>query len=236
MLHANNYYGGFYRGTVVDSNDPEGHGRIRVRVPQVFGDKVTNWAWPVLGGVSQVKPIYGEWQADYTQTIASTTVAYPITYATADGSRGINLRSNSQLYFDYDGIYNIQFSAQLQCTATSDQDVTIWLRKNGVDVTGSSGYVSVPSSHGGTPGHTIAAWNYVLQFKAGDYIELVWQASSTAVSMPNYAAGTSPVTPSAASIILSISSVGSVLPSPPAGVWIAFEGGDPNFPLWIGTF
>jgi len=40
-------YQGIYRGIVVATNDPENLGRITVRVPQVFGTEVTNWAWPI---------------------------------------------------------------------------------------------------------------------------------------------------------------------------------------------
>jgi hypothetical protein len=234
-MHSPNYPG-IYRGQVVDTNDPLNLSRIRMLVPQVLGEEVTDWAWPVLGGVSQHKPVYGEWQSDYTQSIASTTVAYPVTYGTNDGSYGITLANSSQITFEHAGIYNIQFSAQLENTATAEHDVTIWLRKNGVNVEGSSGFVGVPGTHGGINGHTIAAWNYVLEFNAGDYFELVWQADSTAVTMQYYAPGTSPDTPSAAGIILTVSSIGKVTPVPTAGVWAAFEGGDPNFPLWIGTF
>lgn len=27
-----------------------------------------------------------------------------------------------------------------------------------------------------------------------------------------------------------------VVPEPGTGVWVMFEGGDPNFPLWLGVF
>jgi uncharacterized protein involved in type VI secretion and phage assembly len=40
-------YWGKYRGLVVDRDDPEQLGRIRARVPSVFGEVVTGWAWPV---------------------------------------------------------------------------------------------------------------------------------------------------------------------------------------------
>ena len=229
-------YYGFYRGVVVDNNDPKNLGRLKMVVPQVSGENVTDWAWPVLGGISQWKPVYGEWQADYSQTAASTTVAYPVTFGTNDGTYGVDLVSGSRVTFSLAGVYNIQFSFQLQNTATSDEDVTIWLRKNGVNVPGSSGFVSVPSSHGGTPGHSLPAWNYVLQFEANDYFELMWQTSSTNVTMPYYAPGTSPDRPSSASAILTVAAVGKVAPLPSEGVWASFEGGDPNFPLWIGTF
>jgi len=234
-LLENNYYG-IYRGVVVDNHDPKNLGRIRMMVPQVSGENVTDWAWPVLGGISGFKPVYGEWQADYSQTAASTTVAYAVTFATNDGSNGIELQNSSEIHFSADGVYNIQFSFQLQNTDSVEQDVTIWLRKNGVDVPGSAGLVSIPSKHGSINGHTITAWNYVLEFASDDYFQLMWHVSSTTVSMPYYAPGTSPVHPSAASSILTVSAVGKVTPPASSGVWAAFEGGDPNFPLWIGTF
>lgn len=36
-----------YRGWVFDANDPQGYGRIKVSVPEVYGDGVPEvWAWP----------------------------------------------------------------------------------------------------------------------------------------------------------------------------------------------
>ena len=40
-------FGGLYRGVVHDVRDPLGQGRLRVRIPQLFGQDVTEWAWPV---------------------------------------------------------------------------------------------------------------------------------------------------------------------------------------------
>lgn len=39
---------GKYRGTVVDNADPSRLGRIRARVPDVFGDHSSGWALPAL--------------------------------------------------------------------------------------------------------------------------------------------------------------------------------------------
>lgn len=41
------HYGGLYRGIVHDVRDPLGQNRIKVRVPQLFGQDVTEWAWPL---------------------------------------------------------------------------------------------------------------------------------------------------------------------------------------------
>lgn len=49
----NKYYGK-YRGFVVDNNDPEQLGRVKLRVPSILGDSVTGWALPCLpfGGLA----------------------------------------------------------------------------------------------------------------------------------------------------------------------------------------
>lgn len=37
---------GIYRGTVVDARDPDNNRRLKLKVPQLLGDQVTEWAWP----------------------------------------------------------------------------------------------------------------------------------------------------------------------------------------------
>lgn len=157
---------------------------------------------------------YGAWQDDVTQTAAASNTGYPMIFRTIDLSNGINVVTNgtslTRITFDNTGIYNLQFSAQFQNTDTALQDVTIWLRLNGVDVAGSAGFASVPNSHGGTPGHAIVSWNYVLSVVAGQYYELVWSTTDhTKVSMQYYAAGSPP--PAAASVIMTVTQQAGIM-------------------------
>jgi hypothetical protein len=48
-------YHGKYRGEVTDNNDPDNLGRIRVKVPRLFGDEETGWALPAFpyGGAGE---------------------------------------------------------------------------------------------------------------------------------------------------------------------------------------
>lgn len=41
-------YYGKYRGRIVDNNDPEKRGRIKVECPTVLGTQISNWALPCL--------------------------------------------------------------------------------------------------------------------------------------------------------------------------------------------
>ena len=144
---------------------------------------------------------YGAFQSVVDQTIASTTTAYAMTLDTTDYSDGIYLSNSSRINVRNAGIYNLQWSGQFQNTDTQLHDVSVWIRKNGSDVVGSTGFISIPNSHGGVEGHIIAGWNYFIELAANDHIELYWSATNTAVSLQFYSAGTSPTRPTTASVI-----------------------------------
>ena len=144
---------------------------------------------------------YGAFQDTTDQTAAAANTAYAINFNTTDYSNNIYISNSSRINVRNAGIYNLQFSAQLRNTDTQIHDIDIWLRKNGTNVSGTNGKVSVPNSHGGVDGRTLPAWNYVIELAANDYVELVWSTSNTQVSLDFVPAGTTPAIPSTASII-----------------------------------
>lgn len=152
---------------------------------------------------------YGSYYSNTTQGIASTTTAYPMVLEGLDSQNGVLVSGSpkTKITVAHAGVYSFFWSGQFQNTAVSDQDVSVWVRKNGVDIPGSTGLVSIPSSHGGVSGHSIAGWNFFFNLDAGDYIELYWCATSTAVSLEYYAAGTAPTRPSTSSIVATLAQV-----------------------------
>jgi hypothetical protein len=150
---------------------------------------------------------YGAFQSLVDQSIASANTAYAMTLDTTDYSNGVVLSNSSRLNVKNAGVYNLQWSGQFQNTDTSLHDVSVWLRKNGTDVTGSTGFISVPNSHGGVDGHTITGWNYFLELAANDYVEIYWSATSTNISLQFYPTQTSPTRPSTASVIATMNYV-----------------------------
>jgi len=152
---------------------------------------------------------YAQYQDVLTQTIAVINTGYPINFRTLDISNGVTVVSDSRITFANTGIYNLQFSVQLENSDNQEHDVTIWLRKGGVDVAGSAGFVAVVAKHGGINGHTITSWNYLLDVVGGEYYELVWSATSTQVTMPFIAAGSPP--PSTASAIFTVTQQSGIM-------------------------
>jgi len=147
--------------------------------------------------------------ADYTnQPLASTATGQVMTLNTTDiGGHGVSVVSSSRMTVANAGTYNFQWSGQFKSTSAALEDAYIWIRINGTDVVGSNGLVSVPNKHAGLDGHTIAAWNYMLNLNANDYLELVWGGGSTALSLATIAAGASPTRPSTASVIATLQQV-----------------------------
>ena len=151
---------------------------------------------------------YGAFQSTADQTAAVVDTAYAMTFNTVDYANGVSVASNSRITVADAGIWNLQWSGQFQNTDTQIHDARIWLKINGTVVTGSTGYISVPSSHGGIDGHSIVGWNYFLSLDATDYVELWWETDSTMVSIQTYAASGN--YPSTASLIATMSFVSNI--------------------------
>lgn len=122
--------------------------------------------------VAQGYNIGGVWTGSYMFT----------TYDTVLFSEGIRLVDDYKITFDYEGVYNLQFSYQWKNTETKNNDTVVFIRYNGVQYPNSSTYTSIPSSHGGVPGTAVTAINFVGKAYAGDYVDLQWASNSDHVS------------------------------------------------------
>jgi len=149
----------------------------------------------------------GAYSSNATQT-GSTSVGTALTFNTTDFAGGITLASTTRLTVPVAGTYNLQFSVQLQSTDTAPQDAYIWLRVNGTDVGGSAGVVGMPArKNPSDPFHAIYGWNYFLTLTAGQYVEIVWLPTATTVTVPFYAAQTTPAIPSTQSVVVTMTQV-----------------------------
>ena len=119
---------------------------------------------------------YGSFYDLTDQTAALVNTAYGITFGNTDYSSGVTIGTpTSRVYVDRPGIYNIQFSAQLDKSSASAGDVWIWLDKNGTTVSNTATQVTLQ----GSSAATVAAWNFLLELNAGDYFRLMWSTNDT---------------------------------------------------------
>ena len=179
---------------------------------RLFFTKICNAVQSVIGpmGGKYLNNPYGAFQSLVDQTPASANTGYAITFDTTNYSNGLVIESSSRLKVSNAGIYNFQWSGQFQNTDVLLQSVSIWLRKNGTDVAGSTCSESVPYLSGATNGTSIIGRNYFIELNVDDYIELYWSATSTNVSLQFYGTQTSPTRPTTASVIGTMSFVSNL--------------------------
>lgn len=134
---------------------------------------------------------FGEVYTIAQQPLGAINSPTIIVLANLQAGTGITLASN-KIKFSIDGAYNVQYTLQINNNSTSIQDVTVWLRDNGVDIPNSAFLFTVPERHGGVDGRQAQTATFVFPAVAGDELELVWAATSTLVSLFYEAAQTVP--------------------------------------------
>lgn len=146
------------------------------------------------------------------QSVPSATTALPISFTITDSSTSVAVDPTdlTKLTFGISGYYNIQFSAQLLSYDNTVDNVCMWFRQNGVDITNSASYISVPTIHGGNPGASILALNLVLPIIEGDYIQLMLSSTTGNTVCATYPPATLPTRPASPSIILTATFVSSL--------------------------
>ena len=180
---------------------------------RLYFNQLDNLTGVVLGeaGGRFIRFPYGAFSSDQDQTTTANTATL-MTLNTTDFSNQVSI-SSSKITVVNAGIYNLQFSAQFQNTDNQIQDISIWLRQNGVDITGSTGFVSIParkSASAGEEAHEIIGWNYYLQMQANDYVEIWWSATLATVTIQAYPTSTGPVRPSTQSVVATLSFVSAL--------------------------
>ncbi len=151
---------------------------------------------------------YGAFSSNVTQT-GSVSAGTAMTFSSTDVADGVTLASSSHLVVPVDGIYNLQFSAQLKNTNNAQEDATIWFRIDGVDVPLSATQITVPArKSAGVFGYAVASWNIFLDMTAGQYAQIMWLPASTTVTLEALGSSASPAYPSIPSVIATVSQVG----------------------------
>jgi len=155
---------------------------------------------------------YGAFSS-YTSQSTTANTATLLTLSNTDFSNTVSLQTGSKITVENAGIYNLQFSVQVQNAGNAPYDIFIWLKQNGTDITGSTGKVGLPArKNPGDPFHDIKGWNYFLSMNAGDYVQIYWSTTNVDVTIQTYAASGTPTKPSTASVVATLSFV-SALPS-----------------------
>lgn len=144
------------------------------------------------------------------QAIVDPTKAQVVTFDTTVNANGITLVGGTKITLPQPGNYSFSISAVAAATgAASAKQVSMWFRRDGVDVDNSNTYLSVSSN---VP--TVIAVVFDLPCTAaGQYYEIWWSGETVNVKLDAVSAVSGSVTfppnqPASPSIVLTIGQIG----------------------------
>lgn len=154
----------------------------------------------ISGMYDPANTVWGSFYSTEIQTNASTTATNSITFNNSDPDNYNVAVVGSQVSVGVAGVYNIQFSTQIDKTDSNEDDIELWLAINGNDVANSNTRIHII----GNAGKFVAAWNFVVKLDADDYIELRWYSADIDMRLYYEAASTNPSRPAIPSVILTV--------------------------------
>lgn len=174
-----------------------------------------------------------------TTTQAATTLNTPVAmkFNSTDFSNGVSIQNDgsgnpTKIVIANAGVYDIQFSAQLQDIGGGGSGTTanIYLRKNGSDVLYSDTKVDITNSSK----YSVAAWNFYVDAQAGDFYQLMWATDNLSIQMIAVPAGASPAVPS---LILTVGLIAYSVAGPTGATGLTGPVGatGPGFPVWTNA-
>jgi hypothetical protein len=101
------------------------------------------------------------------------------------------------------GVYNIQFSAQLDIKESKGSSIDIWLAKSGKDIPWSN----TRNWLSGDDAKQVAAWNFVISLESREFIEIYWSSADDQAQLFSETDLVNPTRPGIPSVILTVTQV-----------------------------
>jgi hypothetical protein len=143
---------------------------------------------------------YGEFTKLDSQSPAVINTAYPLLFTNTEIANGVSIGgTTSQIIIAQAGLYNIACSVQITSNNAAQKSIWVWLRKNGTTNFTNSARVASITLNGG---YLVVTLNEVASLLAGDFIEVMYAADNTNVSIATVAA--TAFAPAAPAVILAV--------------------------------
>jgi hypothetical protein len=127
---------------------------------------------------------YGSFYDTTIQTNPVANIARSMSFNSTDITNGVSISGSTSPFNTYikttnAGVYDIQFSAQVEKTDSGTDVIVIWLRKNGIDLTDSATKLTLS----GNSTKVVAAWNWFVSSAANDYYQIIWVSADTGMRL-----------------------------------------------------
>jgi hypothetical protein len=150
-------------------------------------------------------PAAGSYSSTAIQPAAAASAATTLTLNQTESQFNTSLVASTRVYALATGTYRFDYSLQLDNLDAAAQTANIWIAKNGTNVTRSASTVRLGAT-GAAAHQQFPFCSYTIQMNAGDYLEVIFNASSTNVrALAVVAAAPVPAIPS---IIVNLTQIG----------------------------
>lgn len=155
---------------------------------------------------------FGAYGSFYDTTDVPLTLgqATPVPLGQTDFSSGVSIVAGSEITMSVTGKFNIAFSIQLEKTDAGTDWVSIWLRKNGNNVSWSNTDIAVVGTDANS--RTVVAWNFFVEATTvGDHWQLMVASTTSPTGrmlIQSVDAQTGPARPAIPGTILTVNQVG----------------------------
>jgi hypothetical protein len=183
-------------------------------VLRLFFNRLVNIVNSLLGtqGAQYIDSPNGLFYCTSNQPIAVVDTAQHICFENTYLSNGVRNPDGDTIIIDIDGVYNFQFSGQVESTNSSAKLVRAWIRKNDVDI----GYSSHAYTISGVNNKLAITWNFIIDMQAGDTLQMMWASNDINITLTAITpVAPYPGTSSAVMAITYVSALPDVLPTPP---------------------
>jgi hypothetical protein len=166
----------------------------------ISGSSFTRWGNKLFN--------YGAFSSTQTQSGSQNSILSMSFNSTDVGGSGVSILDNTKISVENTGIYNLQFSAQLDRTTSGTNVVTIWFAYTGSNIANSATDVVITGGAAANP--LVASWNYILPMVSSSYVEIYWSHDdnqANKIELKAVSARSNPTRPAVPSIIATLTQI-----------------------------
>ena len=144
------------------------------------------------------------------QASAGVTSENLVTYNVPVIQQGVEVRNNSQIWFDVPGQYLVTFSLMFTNRGNASQIIEVWAKDDGGNYPLSNTRLDIAARKSTSVwSHTVATITGIFTVSQPDtnYLSIAWWSDGPEVFLEHYDAGTNPPRPEIPSVILTVNFV-----------------------------
>jgi hypothetical protein len=178
-------------------------------VHRLFYNRLTNTVNAVVGmnGAVNLQAPYAMLMSEEDQASAGITSENLVTFNTPLIEQAIEVRSNSQIWFEYPGQYLVTVKLLFANRGNNNQIIEVWAKDSTANYPLSNTRVDIDARRTGSIwSHAVVTITgiFTVDDPDNDYLAIAWWSDGADVFLEHYGTGTNPTRPAIPSVILTV--------------------------------